>query len=182
MKTFDTVLRARIEIPKAKRFNAIAKSKNMKPSEFLRQIVMLVIGENSPEELKIKPVEGKDVIVNKSISLPRFLVDEIDIRAKSKGMKFSRWIAALIQSNLMRDTVLSTDEIQMLNASNRELAAIGRNLNQIAKALNERFHETDRIKLEHLNELNKAIEQHDKTIRRLIRASQQSWEALNELD
>jgi len=110
------------------------------------------------------------------------LVNEIDLRAKAKGMKFSRWVAALVQSNLMRDAVLSTDEIQLLNASNRELAAIGRNLNQIAKALNERFHETDRIKLEHLNELNKAIEQHDKTIRRLIRASQQSWEALNELD
>lgn len=182
MKNFDTVLRARIEIKKAKRFNAIAKSKNMKPSEFLRQIVMLVIGETSPEDSKIEPVIEAAEKVKKYFYLPQFLVNEIDLRAKAKGMKFSRWVAALVQSNLMRDAVLSTDEIQMLNASNRELAAIGRNLNQIAKALNERFHETDRIKLEHLNELNKAIEQHDKTIRRLIRASQQSWEALNELD
>jgi len=143
---------------------------------------MLVIGENAPEDSKIEPVIEVAEKVKKYFYLPQFLVNEIDLRAKAKGMKFSRWVAALVQSNLMHDAVLSTDEIQLLNASNRELAAIGRNLNQIAKALNERFHETDRIKLEHLNELNKAIEQHDKTIRRLIRASQQSWEALNELD
>lgn len=182
MKKFDTVLRARIEEQQARRFNAIAQSKNMKPSELLRNIVMLVIGETSPEDSKIEPVLEKADKVQKFFYLPKFMVNEIDLRAKAKGMKFSRWVAALVQSNLMRDAVLSADEIQLLNASNRELAAIGRNLNKIAKALNERFHETDRIKLEHLNKLNKAIEQHDKTIRRLIRASQQSWEALNELD
>lgn len=182
MKKFDTVLRARIEGKYAKAFKAVADSKLMKPAELLRHVVMLVVGENDASDLKIEPNLEGSKLVEKYFFIPEFLVDEINLRAKTKGMKFSRWVAALVQSNLMRDAVLSTDEIQLLNASNRELAAIGRNLNQIAKALNERFHETDRIKLEHLNELNKAIEQHDKTIRRLIRASQQSWEALNELD
>jgi hypothetical protein len=40
---------------------------------------------------------------------------------------------------------MTDQELAVLQASDRELAAIGRNINQIAKALNEAFHETERV-------------------------------------
>ena len=66
-------------------------------------------------------------------------------------------------------------ELQELRASNRELAAIGRNLNQIAKALNEAFHETERVRLDRLTELGRAIEGNRVAIQSLVRASQNTW-------
>ena len=67
-------------------------------------------------------------------------------------------------------------ELQGLRTSNRELAAIGRNLNQIAKALNEAFHETERVRLDRLAELSRAIEGNRMAIQSLVRASQNTWE------
>ena len=89
----------------------------------------------------------------------------------------SRWVTALVQSNLTRQPVMSDDELAGLLASNRELAAIGRNLNQIARALNEAFYETERVKLEKLAELRQVITENRLAVRALVRASQNAWEA-----
>jgi iron-sulfur cluster repair protein YtfE (RIC family) len=89
----------------------------------------------------------------------------------------SRLVAALVQSNLMRAPVMSAAEIAALQESNRELAAIGRNVNQIAKAINEAFHHTERVRLDKLVELAQAIQENRATIRALVRASQNAWNA-----
>jgi hypothetical protein len=102
-------------------------------------------------------------------------MEEVKDRAKMKGMASSRWISSLVQSNLMRQPVLVEEQVLMLEASNRELAALGRNLNQIAKALNVAFHETDKLKLEHLSSLKEAINTNRETIKELVRASRGVW-------
>jgi len=55
-------------------------------------------------------------------------------RAKAEGFTSrTAWLTAVAMANLNREPVLTESEIQALRTSNRELAAIGRNLNQIAK-------------------------------------------------
>ena len=66
-------------------------------------------------------------------------------------------------------------ELQGLRASNLELAVIGRILNQIAKALNEAFRETERVRLDRLAELSRAVEDNRLAIQSLVRASQNTW-------
>jgi hypothetical protein len=110
-----------------------------------------------------------------SVRLPMFLADAVRQRAIDKGMSASRWKACLIQSHLMREPVLGDGEIEILRASNNELRMIGRNLNQIARALNTRFEETDRIKLEVLAALIEKIDAHQALVCKLIRHSQNDW-------
>jgi hypothetical protein len=91
------------------------------------------------------------------------------------GFAPSRWIAALVQSNLTRQPVLTDAELQAVLESNRELAALGRNLNQVAKALNEAFHETDRVRFDLIQELADEVRMNRNAIRSLVRASRDVW-------
>ena len=88
----------------------------------------------------------------------------------------------MVQSNLTAQPVMTSDELAVLRASNRELAAIGRNINQIAHALNADFHETERVKLEKLAELRQVITGNGAAVRALVRASQSAWEADDGVD
>jgi hypothetical protein len=87
-----------------------------------------------------------------------------------------------VQTNLTGKPVMTDKELAVLQASNRELAAIGRNINQIAKALNEAFHETERVRVDTLAALSQSITENRSAIRSLVRASQQAWEAENGVD
>lgn len=90
----------------------------------------------------------------------------------------SRWIAALVQSNLTADPVMTGAELAVLQASARELAFIGRNLNQIAKTINAKMiTDAEPATIEMLTALGAAIQENRAAIRALVRASQGAWEA-----
>ena len=175
---------ARVEPATKTRFRAMAQARGLSESELLRAVVLAVTGEDSlpspatPDRPAPETTESNRMTVR----LPRFLLDATQARAKSQGMAPSRWVAALVQSNLSRQPVMTEAELLELRASNRELAAIGRNLNQVAKALNESFHQSDRVKIETLNALAASLEQQRQSIRDLVRASQQTWGASDGAD
>lgn len=171
------VLKALVETRTKARFRAMARERGLSESELLRMVVLAVTEEDDGGGQVIKPDAERVDLTRTTVRMPRFLMDGVHERAKANGMAPSRWIAALVQSNLTRQPVMNAAELAGLQASNRELAAIGRNINQIAHALNSAFHETERVKLEKLAELNEAIEGHRAAIRQLVRASQDAWEA-----
>ena len=178
MSTKDVDLKARVEPAIKKAFEARAAAKNIKPSELLRRLVMAELGlqedlpgiieEPSPKGIKIKQA---------TVRLPSFLMDAVKDRATAKGMLPGRWIGALVQGNLSQTPVMTENEIIALRAMNRELAAIGRNVNQIARALNSAVHGIERgqVGLDGLEKLPVAITVSRKVISNLIRKSQQSW-------
>jgi hypothetical protein len=160
-------------------FSKLAKSHGLSNASFLRVLiderlkeVVLDSEESKTEIIELSEIERKKV----SVILPLFVYKRAMIRGRAKGMKISRWITSIVQSNLTNEPVMTHNEIIHLNASIRELAAIGRNLNQIAKALNENFHETDRLKLSELNALKNVVDHHKEKIRSLVKSSTQSWE------
>jgi len=51
-------------------------------------------------------------------------------------MKPSTYIAALVRSHLVADPPLPSAELAVLERATAEVSAIGRNLNQIARAIN----------------------------------------------
>lgn len=110
-----------------------------------------------------------------SVRLFTLLADAVRERGAHKGMTASRWMAALIQSHLMREPVLADNQIEILRTSNNELRAIGRNLNQIARAMNTRPEETDNIKLEVIKALAEIIDKHQAKVTGLIHHSQKEW-------
>lgn len=138
-------------------------------------MVLEQLGQAKAEAMPAE-VDAKNAVIERTtVRMPRFLMEAAKRRAKAKGMAPSRWISVLVQSHITRDPVMTNAELAGLHESSRELAAIGRNINQIAKALNEAFYETERVRLDTLAELGEAIKTNRAAIRALVRASLRAW-------
>ena len=142
-----TVIKTRVAPEFKVRFNNAAKAMGLTESEFLRRAAEAALAdiaasagiEQGPGiaagavvELAPENAAGAQVTVR----LAQFLLDGVKVRANSHGMSMSRWIASMIQSNLTRHPVVTEPQILALREHGRELAAIGRNLNQIARSMN----------------------------------------------
>ena len=82
-------------------------------------------------------------------------------------------MACLIQSHVYQPPVLTTTELKVLNESNRQIRAMGVNINQIARAFNTMDVDIRRLKdfylVENLLKENLGI------IDKLLRAANRSW-------
>lgn len=61
----------------------------------------------------------------------------LEARAEARGMKAATYVSVLTRCHLRRLTPLAKDELLALRRSIGELAALGRNINQIARVANE---------------------------------------------
>ena len=171
------ILKARFDADTHARFLAVAKARGLKESELLRLAVNRELGQAPAEPALVEPDPDPDQTEHDRITvrMPAFLMAAMKGRAKSQGMAPSRWLAALVQSNLTRHPVLTDDELQAVEATTRELSAIGRNINQIARALNEAHFQTERVRLDRLADLSEKINKVRDAIRVLVRASRNVW-------
>lgn len=180
------IVKTRLKGPLHARFLAEQEARGMSESELLRLALQTLFESQDhtpthadrvanhprfpvafcPEELSLE---------RKTVWMPAFLMRAATERATAKGMSFSRWISSLVLSNLTRYPVLTETELLAIEASTRELAAIGRNINQLARSLNEAYFETERIRLDRLTELSRSIAKTRAAISALVRASRNSW-------
>ena len=128
-------------------FNKVAESKGLTESEFLRQVMRAAVADSAAgASIEKEPRTAAGAVVELdpenaataqvTIRMAQFLLDGVKARAKAHEMSTSRWIVSMIQSNLTRHPVVTTPQILALREHGRELAAIGRNLNQIARSMN----------------------------------------------
>lgn len=85
-----------------------------------------------------------------------------------------RWIVDAIRTGLTHEPQFGMSEIEALGESNYQLLAIGRNLNQIARKLNECRH--DPIDTELIEGLRAIIDTHTRVVSTAIRASLERWD------
>ncbi|NGZ11487.1 MAG: plasmid mobilization relaxosome protein MobC [Nitrospira sp. LK70] len=100
----------------------------------------------------------------------------LDARAEARGMRPATYVAVLTRSHLRRLAPLPKDEMQALRRSIGELAAIGRNLNQIAKAASEggRVPGSAREEFRAMLKVCEALRDNTKA---LLKANLTSWES-----
>lgn len=84
-----------------------------------------------------------------------------------------RWIIDAIRAGLTHEPQFGMAEIDALGESNYQLLAIGRNLNQVAKAMNEG--RRDSVTIESIEHLRATIQAHTKKVSDAIRASLERW-------
>lgn len=84
-----------------------------------------------------------------------------------------RWIIDAIRAGLTHEPQFSMDEIDALGESNYQLLAMGRNLNQVAKAMNES--RRDSVTIESIERLRRIIDVHVNKVSGAIRASLDRW-------
>lgn len=176
------VLKTLVETEIKTRFRNMAKARGLSESELLRAVVLAATGQDKGTEQPTQPDPDNAEADRMTVRMPRFLMEATKARAKTKGMAPSRWITALVQSNLTGKPVMSDAELAVLQACARELVATGRNINQIAHAINlaNTIHpgsfEKSWLPLEKLEEVRIIVAKNRAAIRVLVRASQSAWE------
>ena len=100
----------------------------------------------------------------------------LDARSEARGMRPATYVAVLARSHLRRLSPLPKDELLALRRSIGELAAIGRNLNQIAKTANDggRLPGSARDEFRAMLKVCEALRDNTKA---LLKANVTSWES-----
>jgi len=101
----------------------------------------------------------------------------VETRARVDGFeKSTAWTIALIRAKLTGAPQLGMQEIAILGESNRQLLSIGRNLNQVAHALNStRGKSMDQYDAELIAALTVEIKNHVKKVNDALRAAVYRW-------
>lgn len=119
------------------------------------------------EETSRKPKKRFEILLTVSER------EALETRAKEAGSSVRQFIVDAVRATLTHEPQYSMKEIEVLGESNYQLLAIGRNLNQIARRLNEGKHEP--IIVERIEELSKSILLHAKKVSDSIGANIERW-------
>lgn len=97
-------------------------------------------------------------------------------RAAARGMPSATYVSVLVRAHLRNLTPMPKDELVALKRSVAELGAIGRNLNQIARAANSGHRVVVGSAREELRAILKVCEALRDNVKGLIRANVNTWE------
>lgn len=159
-------------------FRALAKAHGHTESTLVGLLINLFLKQNSaPQELpEATSLQDKTLYIR--------LTDAekvaVSNRANERGFKPAAWVRSLIRSTLAQTPHFNDEELHELREANRQLAALGRNINQIAKTLNmsaDNAHHAMAIDLKQLREM---IEDHRKAAGSLVRENLKSWGVQND--
>ena len=120
------------------RFAALAHEQGITTSALLKRLLdaslvpTTVVKPQSPES--VEPVVTSGRLSIRLLSDDLLLLRE---RAKARAMPTSTYVSLLVRSHLRSVTPLPTAELVALKRSVAEVSAIGRNINQIARAFNQ---------------------------------------------
>jgi hypothetical protein len=99
----------------------------------------------------------------------------LDARSEARGMRPATYVSVLIRSHLRQLAPLPRDELLALKRCIGELASIGRNINQIAKAMNEGGRAPGSVR-EEFRAMLKICEALRDNTKELLKANVISWE------
>ncbi|EOC3945130.1 hypothetical protein ACI29J_003133 [Escherichia coli] len=156
-------------------FAAQAEASGYSSSMLLAHIVRLFLSRQTPvKEDKLPEDRGlKDGHV--TVNFRRATYESLRKRAAEKGMKPASYLAALYMAHSREEPYFSSSEITALRDAARELSALGRNVNQIAKAINITREEIYQVKGLELAELHDAVSDVRVYLKSLLAANLESW-------
>lgn len=148
-----------------------------KPGAAIKEAIeqQLEKAKNSPE-VKIYQQTGvsdNEPKVRFEILLTQSEKAAIEERAELEHCSQRRWVVDAIRAGLTKEPQFGMKEIDALGDSNYQLLAIGRNLNQVAKAMNEG--RRDSVTIDSIEQLRQIIDAHTDKVSGAIRASLERW-------
>jgi Bacterial mobilisation protein (MobC) len=176
----DSLITARVTSEMKERFAAVARYQALSESALLKRLVeaalvaVIAVKPQVTEVVEPVPIGGKISVRLRTDDL--LLLRE---RAKARAMPTSTYVSLLIRSHLRSVTPLPTAELHVLKRSVAEISAIGRNLNQIARAVNQGEGPNGASKAD-LQALLRAINGMRVHIKSLINSNLESWRSGDE--
>lgn len=172
----DALVRCRVSSETKALLQSIAAREQVTESALVRQLLNTLARASGTESPTISGADDAGLRAERlSIRLApddRLLLSE---RASARAMPSATYVAVLVRSHLRRLTPLPVAELDALKRSIAELGAVGRNLNQIARALNAggRSNGPGRQDFEAMLKIAVALRDH---VRDLLKANETSWE------
>ena len=121
------------------RFSAVARHQGLSDSALLKRMVDLMLRSTDPALYEAGARAGAEVARSTRLTVRLRPDDELLLRerAVARGMASATYLSVLARSHLRSLAPLPKNELQALKRSVSELGSIGRNLNQIARAMNQ---------------------------------------------
>lgn len=177
----EPCVKARVTAGMKAAFDRYASARNMTASVALKALVQHVVRSAQIDTASITPPKPPP-LRSERIAV-RFSLEEIQA-IEPMAVEFGgvrEWIVALVRSKIRPDAPqITLDEAKALYESNRELWAIGRNVNQIAHAINLDMQQAGHLvgsaaKIRELDHLRAAIDSHTAKVLQLCNASFDRW-------
>ena len=180
---------ARVPSDLAARFSAATKRHGTTPSTALKALMAAYLNDYCmppPQSSEPSPEVDDSSKIRMRVSLPAYLKTALDERALMDGFSVSAWTGYMIQSILTKFPVMTDEEIVLLRDANRQLAAVGRNINQIARIMNraalmeipedpaDPIRAND-LRMELLDELKQSIINQRQAISKLVKVRHRAW-------
>ena len=159
----------------------MASREGITESALVKQLLGAVLRTSAIDELPSSPTERRG---NRDSRLTVRLAPEdlrlLKERAGSRGMASATYAAVVLRSHLRNVAPLPKEELLTLKRSIAELGAIGRYLNQIARAVNsgERVSLPGRQELLAMLKIGEGLRDH---VKALLKANTASWRGNAEL-
>ncbi len=159
------------------RFAAVASHQGLSESALLRRVVDLMLRSTDPAAHEASATDDLEAIRSTRLTVRLRPDDETLLRARAaaRGMAPATYLSVLTRAHLRSLAPLPKEELQALKRSVSELASMGRNLNQIARAANhgDRVAGPGREELRAMLRICEALRDH---VKGLITANLSSWE------
>ena len=177
----DEVLSARVPVGTKAALTVLAQRSEKRLPAFLNMLYQAVLESESVTVEPAAVVPGPHKMKRLEYLLPDFLEKPARQRAEQLDFKLAGWVSYMVQAAVMREPVLTNKELEAVRESNRELAAVGRNLNQIARVINEevasgrKLTASGLLRLQSLQEVNASVAELREKIDQLVVARNRAW-------
>jgi hypothetical protein len=159
------------------RFSRAAKAQELSESALLRRLVEASLIATATFD--IAAAEPAEPVASTGRISVRLRHDDLVLlreRARARELPRSTYVSYLVRAHLRVQTPLPTAELEVLKRSVAEVGAIGRNINQIARAVNQQQWPAGPNRADLLSILRALTALRDHT-KALINANLASWEA-----
>lgn len=159
-------------------WKAWCASHDMTPSEAVRRVLQEAM-KAAPGGEGASPMRQAHAVRNGNrkrfeISLSVSEYQDVADMAKREGMTVARLFRSVVRRLTTGQAQFSLAELEALTISNRAMIALGRNVNQIARHMNERP-DKDELTLAQLDLITREIEDHRRHVRSLLDANADRW-------
>jgi hypothetical protein len=138
LMTSNTHLQTWVSREFKEHFGRVAKAQGLSESALLRRLLEnMVVPAREPDDLEITPVEELPSARRVSVRLRADNLLLLRERARARSLPASTYISYLVRSHLRGQAPLPNAELAVLKRSVAEICAIGRNINQIARSVNQ---------------------------------------------
>jgi hypothetical protein len=153
------------------------KRHDEKPGAALKRIICSLMSREKKSTSAANEIVGKADNTRGRMEIRLSMSEHaaLDKLAENTGLTVNRYLVQLARAHLIKKPQFSIPEIEALSESNLQLLALGRNLNQMARALNAEDPDEHRPTVKDIKSLTEKIYQHTHMVSNLISSNLERW-------